>query len=95
MVSIAVEEDVSCLRFWIAANERLKPAYEHLKWVLESLSKLNVSSSQAAETAESCILERSANCSRKKIRNYTTWLRINMQEAERTQQLQSPEGGSV
>ena len=95
VVSIAAEEGVSCLRFWIAANNHLKQAYEHLKWVLENLSKLDASSSQAVETVERCILERFVNCSRRKIRNYTAWLRINVQGAERTQQSQSPEGWSV
>ena len=95
VVSIAVEEDVSSLRFWIAANKRLRSAYEHFEWILGSLSKLDESSLEAAETAKSCILERSANCSRQKIRNYTTWLRFNVQAAERTSQFQSPEGESV
>ena len=92
VVSIAVEDSSSHLRFWIAANSGQIKACEQLAWVLQNLCQLNSSQTYNSAASESEILRHTAYFSRRKIRNYQRWLRSYVRVARELESSRHAEG---
>ncbi len=95
VVAVAVEGSAYCTTFWVAANSKQDKAYNHLKWLLESLDWARRSSQTSVDAIEASILDKTVHASCRKLRNYAFWLQRNAERAEGTPQSRSVAGTHI